>query len=93
MIASRVTPLTEEEGPKVDGVEEVRGIADPDHLEHGCASLHLTVVKPMAHITWTWLEMEKGTEKWRKILVIVEEKMSFSWVIESLYIFRMERIK
>ena len=61
MIASRVTPLAEEEGAEVDGAEGVGGATDLDCLERGCASLRLTVATSMAHITWKWLEMGKGT--------------------------------
>ena len=93
MIVSRVTPPAEEEGVEVDGVKEVGGAVDPDRLERSCALLCLTVVVSMAHITWQWLETRKGTEKWRKILVIAEGKMSLSWVAVSLYTSMMERIK
>ena len=62
MIASRVTPPAEEEGAKMDGAEGVEGVADLDHLECSCASLRLTVVASMAHITWKWLERRKGTK-------------------------------
>ena len=90
MIASRVTPPAEEEGAEVDGAEGVEGVADPDLLECSYASLRLMVVASIAHITWKWLEMRKGTEKWRKILVIAEGKMSLSWVAESLCTSMME---
>jgi len=93
MIASRVTPTTEEEGAEVDGAEEVGGATDPDRLERNCTSLHLTVAASMAYITWKWSETGKGVEKWRKILVIAERKISLSWVTESLYTSMMERIK
>ena len=93
MIALRVTPLVEEEGAEVDGVEGVGGAINPDRLEHSCALLRLIVVVLMAHITWKWSEMGKGTEKWRKIIVIAEGKMSLSWVVVSLYMSMMERIK
>ena len=61
MIASRVTPPAEEEGLEVDGAEGVGGATDLDRLERSCASLRLTVATFMAHITWKWLEMGKGT--------------------------------
>ena len=92
MIASRVTTLAKE-GAEVDGTEEVGGAADPNHLEHSCSLLRLTVAASMAHITWKWSKTRKGTEKLRKILMIAEGKMSLSWVIVSLYTSRMERIK
>ena len=63
MIALRVTPPTEEEGAEVDGVEGVGEAADPDRLERNYASLCLMVATSMAHITWKWSKMGKGTEK------------------------------
>ena len=93
MIESRVTPLAEEEGTEVDGAEEMGGAADPDYLERSCASLRLTLTVSMAPIKWKWSEMGKETEKWRKILVIAEGKMSLSRVAKSLCTFMMERIK
>ena len=77
----------------MDGAEGVGGAADPDHLERSYTSLYLMVAASMAHITWKWSEMGKGTEKWRKIIVIAEGKMSLSWVVVSLYTSMMERIK
>ena len=47
----------------------------------------------MANITGKWLEKGKGKEKWHKIRVIAEGKMSLSWVTVSLYTFIIERIK
>ena len=53
MMASRVTPLTEEEGVEVDGVEEVGGVVVSvrGHLGLSYASLRLMVEVSMAHIT------------------------------------------
>ena len=93
MMSSRVTSPIEEEEANVDGAVEAEGITVPDRLKHSCASLRLTIVASMAHMTWKWTEMGKGTEKWRKILVIAEGKMSLSWVTVSLYTSMMERIK
>ena len=76
MIASKVTPSAEVEGAEVDGVEGMRGAADPDHLDQNCASLCLMVAASIALITWKWSNKGKGIEKWRKILVIAEVKMS-----------------
>ena len=47
----------------------------------------------MTHITGKWSEEGKGTEKWCKILVIVEGKMSLSRVAVSLNTSIRERIK
>ena len=93
MIALRVTPPVEEEGAEVDGVEGVGGATNPDRLEHSCALFRLIVVVLMAHITWKWSEMGKGTEKWCKILMIAEGKTSLSQVSVSLYTSMMEKIK
>ena len=93
MIASRVTPPVEEEGAEVDGAEEIGGAIDSDRLERSYALLHLMVAAFIAHITWKWSETGKGIEKWCKILVIAEGKMSLSWVAVSLNTSMMERIK
>ena len=47
----------------------------------------------MAHITGKWSEEGKGTEKWHKIRVIAEGKISLSWVAVSLYTSIIERMK
>ena len=62
----------------MDGAEGVGGAADLDRLERSYASLCLMVATSMAHITWKWSEMGKGTEKWRQIIVIAEGKMNLS---------------
>jgi len=85
MIASKATPSVEEEGAEVDGAEGVGGAADPDHLERNYASLCLMVAASMAHITWKWSDIGKGTEKWSKILMIAEGKMSLLRVAEYIY--------
>ena len=77
----------------MDGIEGMGGAANSDRLECNCASLHLRVAVSMAHITWKWPETGKGTEKWHKILVIAEAKMSLSRVAVSLYTSMMERMK
>ena len=51
MITSRVTPPAEVEGAEVDGAEGVGEAVVPNHLERNYASLCLTVVALMAHIT------------------------------------------
>ena len=93
MITSRVTPPAKVKGAKVDGAEGVGGAADLDHLKRNCASLRLTVVLSIAHITWKWSDTGKGTEKWRKILVIAEGKMNLSRVAKSLCTSMIERMK
>ena len=93
MIASRVTPFAEVKGAEVDGAKGVGGIVVSNHLKRNCALLRLTIAVSMAHIIEKWSETRKGTEKWRKILVIVEGKMSLSWVAVSLYTSMMERMK
>ena len=93
MITLRVTPPAEEEGVEVDGAEGVGGATDLDCLERIYASFRLTEVASMAHITWKWSETKKGTEKWCKIFVIVEGKISLSWDVESLWTSMIERIK
>ena len=45
------------------------------------------------HITWKWSETGKGTEKWRKILVIAEGKMSLLRVAISLCTSMIEIMK
>ena len=93
MIASRVTPPVEVEGAEVDEAEEVGEVANPDRLEQICALLHLTVAASIAHITWKWSKTGKGTEKWCRILVIAEGKMSLSQVAVSLCTSMIERMK
>ena len=47
----------------------------------------------MVHITGKWSEEGKGKEKWHKIRVMAEGKMSLSRVEIFLYTSIMERIK
>ena len=77
----------------MDEAEGVGGVADLDFLEHSCASFRLTVAASIAPMTWKWSDTGKGIEKWRKILVIAEGKMSLLRVAEFLYTSMMERIK
>ena len=53
MIALRVTPPAKDEGAKVEGVEEARGVVVSVHGNFGrsWASLRLTVATSMAHMT------------------------------------------
>ena len=92
------TSLEEEEGADVGGanrdeVEREGGVAESVCRDLNYTSLSLTVAVSMAHMTEKWLEEGKGTEKWHKIRVIAEGKMSLSWVAISLYTSIIERIK
>ena len=81
------------DGANRDGAEREGGAANPDCLNLNCASLRLKVAAPMAHIKEKGSDARKGTEKWRKILMIVEGKMSLSRDAESLWTSMIERIK
>ena len=81
------TSLVEEEGVDVvwaewDGVGREGGIRSCCH-DLNYASLRFTVAASLAHMKVKGLDMEEQTEKWRKILVIAEGKMSLSWDVES----------
>ena len=96
MMSPSDTSLVEEEGTDVDGTErdgaeQEGGVAESDCCDLNCASLCLTVVVSMAHMTEKWLEAGKGTEKWHKICVIAEGKMSLSQVAVFLYTSIRER--
>ena len=82
-MSPRVTLPEEEEGADVDGAEREGGATESDCLDQNCASLRLTVAQSMTHMTEKWLEEGKGTKKWRKILMIMEGKMSLSRDAES----------
>ena len=66
-----------------DGAEREEGATESDCCDRNWASLRLTVALSMAHMTVKWSEEGKGTEKWRKILVIAEGKKSLSRNAES----------
>ena len=90
--------LEEEEGVDVDGAnqdgaEREGGVAESVCLDLNCTSLCLMVVAFMAHMTEKWSEEGKGIEKWHKIYVIAEGKISLSRVAISLYTSIRERIK
>ena len=71
------------DGAKRDGVEREGGSAESNYLDRNCASLRFTVAASMAHMKVKWSDNGKGTEKWRKILMIAEGKMSLSRDAES----------
>ena len=98
MMSPSETSLVEEEGTNVDGVDRdgvkrEGGAVEFDCRDLNCASLCLTVVTCMAHMIEKWLEEGKGIEKWHKIHMIAERKMSLSWVAVSLNTSIIERIK
>ena len=67
----------------MDGAEREGGAAEFDCLDQNCASLRFTVAASMTHKKVKWSDKGKGTEKWRKILVIMKGKMSLSLDSES----------
>ena len=76
------TSLEEEEGADV-GRSERDGVGREGGVEFccrnlNCASLRFTVVVSMAHMKVKGSDVGKGMEKWCKILVIAEGKMSLS---------------
>ena len=98
MMSLSDTSLVEEERADVDGVdrdgaEQEGGAADPDCLNLNYASLGLMVVTYMAHMKVKCSDIGKGTEKWRKIFMVAELKISLSQVAVSLNTFIRERIK
>ena len=68
MMASNVTPPTEEKGAEMDGAIEVGGAAVSvwGCLERSCARLRLTVAASMAHIYEKWGDSGKEIEKWQR---------------------------
>ena len=98
MMSPSDTSLEEEEGADVDGVDRdgvewEGGAAESVCRDLNCTSLHLIVAASMAHMTEKWSEEGKGMEKWHKIHMIAEGKMSLTWVAVSLYTSIRERIK
>ena len=98
MMSPSDTLLEEKEGADVDGADWDGakwggGATESVCRDLNCASLRLTVAVSMAHMIEKWVEEGKGTEKWRKIFVIAEGKMSLSQVAVSLNTFIRERIK
>ena len=81
---SRVTPPAEVEEAEVDGAKEAGGATVPECLNRNYASLCLTILAFIAPMTWKGSEEGKGTSKWRKSLMIAEEKVSLTQVAISL---------
>ena len=87
MMSPKDISLEEEEGANVgrserDGVGQERGV-ESCYRDLNCTSLHFTVAASMAHMKVKGSDAGKGTEKWRKILVIAKGKMSLSRDAES----------
>ena len=87
MMSPKDTLLEVEEGTDVGRVER-DGVGREGGVESccrdlNCASLRFTVAASMAHMKVKGLDAGKGMKKWRKILVIVEGKMSLSRDAES----------
>ena len=87
MMPPKDTSLKEEEGADVgraeqDGVGWEGGVESYCH-DLNCASLCFTVAASMAHTKVKGLDAGKMMEKWHKILVIAEGKMSLSRDVES----------
>jgi len=97
MMSPSDTSLVEEgadmDGVDQDGAKRKGGAAESDYCDLNYASLCLTVAAFMAHMTEKWSEDGKEIEKWHKIRVITEGKMSLSRVTISLYTSIIERIK
>ena len=98
MMCHNDTSLEEEEGADVDGAnrdgaEREGGAAESIYRDLNCASLRSMVAVSMANMIEKWSEEGKGTEKWYKIRVIAEGKMSLSRVAVSLNTSIIERMK
>ena len=72
------------DGAERDGVERGGGAAEFDYRDLNCTLIRLTVAYIMAHMMEKWSEEGKGTEKWHRIRMIAEGKMSLSRVVVSL---------
>ena len=66
-----------------DSAKREEGVAKSVCHDRNWALLRLTLALSMAHVIVKWLEEGKGMEKWCKILVIAEGKMSLSRDAES----------
>ena len=82
MLPSIISPVEKEgadvDGAERDGAEREGGAAESDCLDQNRTSLRFTVAVSTAHMKVKWSNKGKGTEKWRKILVIAKGKMSLS---------------
>ena len=83
MMSPSITSPIEEEGADVDeaeqdGAKRKGGAVESDCLDRNYASLRFMVAVSMAHMKVKWSDKGKGTEKWHKILMIAERKMSLS---------------
>ena len=81
MMSLSDTSLVEEEGADVDWADRDEVECEGEATESNCrdlnyASLRLMVAASMAHMTEKWSKEGKGTEKWHKIHIIAEGKMS-----------------
>ena len=82
MMSPKDTSLEEEEGADMGRAERDR-VGREGSVESCChnlnyASLRFTVAVSMAHMKVNGSDAGKGMEKWRKILMIKEGKMSLS---------------
>ena len=75
MMSPSDTLPEEEEGADVDEAKRDGAKREGGAIESDC--LHWNYAS-MAHMTEKWSKEGKGTEKWHKIFVIVEGKMSIS---------------
>ena len=71
------------DGVERDEAEREGGAVESNCLDRNCTSLRFTVAASMAHMKVKGSDAGKGMEKWCKILVIAEGKMSLSQDAES----------
>ena len=87
MMSPNDTSFEEEDGANVgrskrDGVGQKGGV-ESYYRNLNYASLSFTIAASMAHMKVKGSDVRKGTEKWCKILLIAEGKMSLSRDAES----------
>ena len=81
-----ISPKEEEadaNGVDWDSAKREEGAAKSVCHDRNWALLRLMLALSMAHVIVKWLEEGKGMEKWCKILVIAEGKISLSRDAES----------